>query len=128
MKRETMKKYTFHLLYSDLWYKREAIKDVNKAISLNILNLINFSVNKWLIIVCYSKNSSLNLLCLLLFRYCNYLSLFLCMASLVAQLVKLLPQWTIQEIWVQSLGWEDPLEKGKATHSSILAQRIPWTV
>ena len=31
------------------------------------------------------------------------------------------------EIWVQSLGWEDPLEKGMATHSSILAWRIPWT-
>ena len=39
--------------------------------------------------------------------------------SLVAQLVKNLP--TVQETWVQSLGWEDPLEKGKATHSSILA-------
>ena len=33
----------------------------------------------------------------------------------------------IQEIWVQSLGWEDPLGKGTATHSSILAWRIPWT-
>ena len=32
------------------------------------------------------------------------------------------------ETWVQSLGWEDPLEKGKATHSSILAWTIPWTV
>ena len=32
------------------------------------------------------------------------------------------------ETWVQSLGWEDSLEKGKATHSSILAWRIPWTV
>ena len=32
------------------------------------------------------------------------------------------------ETWVQSLGWEDPLEKGKATHSSILPWRIPWTV
>ena len=32
------------------------------------------------------------------------------------------------ETWVQSLGWEDTLEKGKATHSSILAWRIPWTV
>ena len=31
------------------------------------------------------------------------------------------------EIWVRSLGWEDPLEKGMATHSSILAWRIPWT-
>ena len=46
-------------------------------------------------------------------------------ASLVAQLVKNLPVW---ETWVRSLGWEDPLEKGKATHSSILAWRIPWTV
>ena len=33
----------------------------------------------------------------------------------------------MQEIWVQSLGWEDPLEKGMATHSSILGWRIPWT-
>ena len=46
-------------------------------------------------------------------------------ASLVAQLVKNLP--AMQETWVRSLGWEDPLEKGKATHSSILAYRIPWT-
>ena len=34
----------------------------------------------------------------------------------------------MRETWVQSLGWEDPLEKGKATHSRILAWRIPWTV
>ena len=34
----------------------------------------------------------------------------------------------MQETWVRSLGWEDPLEKGKATHSSILTWRIPWTV
>ena len=33
---------------------------------------------------------------------------------------------TMQETWVRSLGWEDPLRKGKATHSSILAWRIPW--
>ena len=32
-----------------------------------------------------------------------------------------------QEMWVQSLGWEDPLEEGMATHSGILAWRIPWT-
>ena len=44
-------------------------------------------------------------------------------ASLVTQLVKNLP--AIRKTWVQSLGWEDPLEKGKATHSSILAWRIP---
>ena len=46
-------------------------------------------------------------------------------ASLVAQLVKNLPP--VQETWVQSLGWEDPLEEGMATQSSILAWRIPWT-
>ena len=44
-------------------------------------------------------------------------------ASLVAQLVKNLP--AMWETWVRSLSWEDPLEKGKATHSSILAWRIP---
>ena len=47
-------------------------------------------------------------------------------ASLVAQLVKNPP--AMWETWIRSLGWEDPLEKGKATHSSILAWRIPWTI
>ena len=42
----------------------------------------------------------------------------------VAQLVKNLP--VMRETWVQSLAWEDVLEKGEATHSSILAWRIPW--
>ena len=45
-------------------------------------------------------------------------------ASFVAQLVKNLP--TMWDSWIWSLGWEDPLGKGKATHSSILAWRIPW--
>ena len=47
-------------------------------------------------------------------------------ASLVAQLVKNPP--SIQETWVWSLGWKDPLKKGKATHSNILVWRISWTV
>ena len=47
-------------------------------------------------------------------------------ASLVAQLVKNPP--AMWETWLQSLGWEDPLEKGKATHFSILAWRIPMAV
>ena len=46
-------------------------------------------------------------------------------ASLVAQLVKNPP--AVQETWVRSLDWEDPLEMGKATHSSVLALRIAWT-
>ena len=45
-------------------------------------------------------------------------------ASLVAQRLKHLP--AMRETWVQFLGWEDPLEKEMATHSSILAWRIPW--
>ena len=45
-------------------------------------------------------------------------------ASVVAQLV----EFAKREAWVQSLGWDDPLEKGTATQSSILAWRIPWTV
>ena len=43
---------------------------------------------------------------------------------MVQRLTKSLP--TMQETWVQSLGWEDPLEEGMATHSSIIAWRIPW--
>ena len=46
--------------------------------------------------------------------------------SLVAQLVKNPP--AVSETWVQSLGWEDPLEKGKAAHSSIVDWGIPWTL
>ena len=45
--------------------------------------------------------------------------------SLVAQTVKNLPAMQKTQVW--SMGWEDPLEKGMATHSSILAWRIPWT-
>ena len=52
--------------------------------------------------------------------YCYY-----SWASLVAQMVK--NPLSMHETWVQFLGWEDPLEKGKATHSGILAWRIPWT-
>ena len=47
-------------------------------------------------------------------------------ASLMAQMVKNPP--AMWETWIQSLGWEDPLEKDMTTHSSILAWRMPWTV
>ena len=46
-------------------------------------------------------------------------------ASLVAQMVKNLP--AMLETWVRSLGWEDSLEEEMATHSSVLAWRMPWT-
>ena len=54
--------------------------------------------------------------------YCGYIQTWV---SLVAQMVKNLP--AMWETWVQSLSWEDPLEKGTAIHSSILAWSIPWT-
>ena len=66
------------------------------------------------------------------FNLCNYLpthvhafTLGILSASLVAQMVQNLS--AVQEIRVQSLGWDDPLEKGMATHSTILAWRNPWT-
>ena len=54
-----------------------------------------------------------------------FIFVFIFRASLVTQMVKILP--TMQETWAWSLAWEDPLEKEKATHSSILSWRIPWT-
>ena len=59
-------------------------------------------------------------------REIKYLHYFGDRASLVAQLVKNPP--AMWETWFRSLSWEDPLEKGKDIHSSILAWRIPWTV
>ena len=73
-------------------------------------------------------NLSLVFLCICYFLWCLWLHFFLPFGrgALVAQLVKNLP--AMRETWVQSLGWEDPLEKGKAPHFSVLAWRSPWTV
>ena len=60
-----------------------------------------------------------------MFFVCILFVLFFIWFSLVAQMVKNLP--AMRETWVQSLGQGDPLEKGMATHSSILAWRVPWT-
>ena len=59
------------------------------------------------------------------FQLCHTFFENLDIASLVAQMIK--NMLARQETWVRSLGWEDPLEEGMATHSSILAWRIPWT-
>ena len=56
----------------------------------------------------------------------SLLKLMSSMLVIMAQLVKNPP--AMWDTWLQSLGWDDPLEKRKAVHSSILAQRIPWTV
>ena len=58
-------------------------------------------------------------------KFSNNFCLFDHQASLMAQMLKNPP--VMQESWVQSLSWEDPLEKKMATHSSNLAWRIPWT-
>ena len=55
----------------------------------------------------------------------RFQNLHILMFVMVTQMVKNLP--ALQETWVRSLGWEDPLEEGMATHSSTLAWRIPWT-
>ena len=66
----------------------------------------------------YTRLSSLQKLKVTAFPIYNW-------TSLVAQMVKNPP--AMQKTWVQSLGWEDPLEEGMATHPSILSWRIPWT-
>ena len=70
------------------------------------------------------KNWGLTSVQVLELFYCYYCYYY--WAFLVAQMVKNLP--AMWETWVLSLSWEDPLEKGKATHSSILAWRSPWTI
>ena len=62
---------------------------------------------------------------IIILKYINVSNQYVIHLKIIAQLVKNLP--TMQETWVQSLGQEDPLEEGMATHSSILAWRIPWT-
>ena len=98
----------------------------SRAYILNLFSLVpSSSVVKFFgsrgldYISCYSSCSDLPVVgAYYIFRFA--------WASLVAQLVKNLP--AMQETWAQSLGWEDPLKKGKAAHSSILAWKIPWTV
>ena len=104
---------------SDLW--GELLSRISSA------PICSWSFPSWL-----TWNFSIILLFALFFSSgCNitffsFISTFLCIigASLVAQRLKRLP--AMQETWVQSLGQEDPLEKEMATHSSILAWRIPW--
>ena len=97
-----------------------------------IKRLFSSSLLSAIRVVSYAYLRLLMFLLAILIPACASSSLAFCMmyceyrASLVAQLVKNLP--ALQETWVQSLGWENPLGKGKATHSSILAWRIPWTV
>ena len=86
--------------------------------------------------VCYTSTScELSVLHMVMYivdvqyciNFCCTVELILfCRTSLVAQLVKNPP--AVWETWVQTLIWEDPLVKGKATHSTVLVWRIPWTM
>ena len=62
---------------------------------------------------------------IIILKYINVSNQYVIHLKIIAQLVKNLP--TMQETWVQSLGRDVPLEKEMATHSSILAWKIPWT-
>ena len=107
--------------------------------SMNIPQFVN-SFPYWLAFDCFQfRTLHVKLLSTFAKKIWHYVSpsrflfyftdLFICpipRISLMAQLVKNPP--TMRETWVRSLGWEDPLGKGMATHSSILAWRIPWTV
>ena len=82
-----------------------------------------FAFPWWLVIMSIISRASWPSVCLWKNMYSYPLSI---LASFVAQLVR--KPSAMQETWVQSLGWEDPLEKGKGTHSSILAWRMSWTI
>ena len=75
--------------------------------------------------ICFAKILFRVVICFFLF-VCFFYPLYIVWASLEAQLVKNPP--AMQKTWVQSLGWADPLEKGKASHSSTQSWRIPWTI
>ena len=80
-----------------------------------MLQLLNYSSASEILTIISARMSNLN---------CIHFTFL--WGSLVAQLVRNPP--AVWETWVRFLGWEDPLEKEKAIHSSILAWRIPWTV
>ena len=93
-------------------------------------HILGTAANHWVMLLCMpyiQKEEKYNKLSLKQ-HTCIFINplITLSWASLVAQLVENPP--AMQETWVRSLGWEDPLEKGKVTHSSILAWRIPGTV
>ena len=85
------------------WSKR-FLKLLQKSLQLTVITTVLSQDNETTLVTCYLAKAR---------------------ASLVAQMVKNLP--AIQETRVRSLGWEDPLEKGTATHSNILSWRISWT-
>ena len=104
--------------FNIIWIPLFSSCSITKLMHLTYLISFAFSI------ILFLKLSFLTWLILVLLWY-SYATSFYPSISPVAQAVKRLP--AMQETWVQSLGQEDPLEKDMATHSSILAWRIPWT-
>ena len=96
-----------------------AESDTTERLNRTECKFIFHTCNIW---ICISIGTLYICVCVYIYIYIYF---FFYRASLVAQLVQNLP--AVLETWVQSLGQEDPLEKWMATHSSILAWRIPWT-
>ena len=112
--------------FSALQKKIEITNEFDVFIILNISSQISptlFNKGKRLRIFFILKLLTSEVVELITFRFSLYKAYH--GASVVAQMVKNLP--AMQETWVQSLGQEDPLEKGMATHSDIHAWRVPWT-
>ena len=92
-----------------------------------IIIFIKFLIDNVVLVSAIQQHESVIILYIYMYIYIyTHTYIYLLAVSLVAQLVRNLP--AMWETCVWSLGWEDPLEKGKATHSSILAWRIPRTV
>ena len=103
-------------------YHISLLDPLNYKQSFSIVGLIIFW--PWLVVVIIYFSSGYWLWRLVnIFYYCDYVTIT--PLPLYAQMVKNPP--AMREAWVRSLSWEDPLEKGKATHSSILDWKILWT-
>ena len=91
--------------------------------------VLSLNTHKVCLTICFTYFMYISILLELFFVFFFFplpmLYLELELTSLIAHLIKNLP--AMQETWVRSLGWEDPLEKEMATHSTILAWRVPWT-
>ena len=107
-----------------LWLKGESLPDSSRPPLFQLTRTVNSDFGKRLFLSSlFAESLPFSEFCL---PWCFYTHCKETGASLEVQLVMNLP--AVQKTWVRPLGWEDPLEKGKATHPSILAWRIPWTV
>ena len=106
----------FDILLFIVFYFWKLLYCINTLVCSSTRLLRTFSYRQYLVVM---NNDGINI-CVYICKWPN----FYLRASLVAPMVKNLP--AMQETHIKSLGWKDPLEKGMATYSSILAWKIPW--